>query len=121
MKDVLARLASLRPVLHSEACFKQAFTWEARTPGIFASDPVGDAPGPESYLDLLLASEDGSSWSAVELKCFMRLWHGEVGGEPVRAQKPGRAGRSRVRRGEGRRAVRHQPARRLRRRHLPRE
>jgi hypothetical protein len=29
--DVLARLASLRPVFHSEADFQQAFAWEIRS------------------------------------------------------------------------------------------
>ncbi|MGI8699913.1 MAG: hypothetical protein ACR2JU_01660 [Nocardioidaceae bacterium] len=87
--EVLARLALLRPVFHSEADFQQAFAWEAR-----ALDPslhvrLETRPAPGVRLDLLLRSEDGTAQTAIELKYLVRLWHGDVAGERFELKNQG--------------------------------
>lgn len=88
LDDVLARLASLRPVFHSEADFQQAFAWEARVLDPSLRVRLETRPEPGVRLDLLLTGEDGA-WSAVELKYLVRLWHGEVGGERFELKNQG--------------------------------
>jgi hypothetical protein len=78
---VLARLASLRPVFHSEADFQQAFAWEVRMQDPTVRVRLETRPAPGMRLDLLLTSEDGQERSAVELKYLTRLWTGEFTGE----------------------------------------
>ncbi len=78
---VLARLAALRPVFHSEADFQQAFAWEVRMQDPTVHVRLETRPAPGMRLDLLLTSEDGLRRSAVELKYLTRLWTGEHAGE----------------------------------------
>ncbi len=88
LDDVLARLAVLRPVFHSEADFQQALAWECRVLDPSLRVRLETRPEPGLRLDLLVASESGS-WSAVELKYLVRLWHGEVGGERFELKNQG--------------------------------
>lgn len=88
LDDVLARLASLRPVFHSEADFQQAFAWEARVLDPSLRVRLETRPEPGVRLDLLLAGEDGRQ-TAVELKYLVRLWHGEVAGERFELKNQG--------------------------------
>lgn len=88
LAEVLGRLASLRPVFHSEADLQQAFAWEARTLDPSLRVRLETRPEPGVRLDLLLTGEDGS-WSAVELKYLVRLWQGEVAGERFELKNQG--------------------------------
>ena len=81
MDTVLARLAALRPVFHSEADFQQAFAWEVRMQDPTVRVRLETRPAPGMRLDLLLTSEDGLRRTAVELKYRTRLWTGESAGE----------------------------------------
>lgn len=78
---VLARLAVLRPVFHSEADLQHAFAWEVRAQDPTVRVRLETRPAPGMRLDLLLTSEAGQKRSAVELKYLTRFWIGEVGGE----------------------------------------
>lgn len=89
LDDLLGQLASLRPVFHSEADFQQAFAWECRVLDPSLRVRLETRPEPGVRLDLLLASDEGSAWSAVELKYLVRLWHGEVGGERFELKNQG--------------------------------
>lgn len=80
LEDVLAQLASLRPVFHSEADFQQAFAWETRSLDSSLRVRFETRPEPGMRLDLLLTAEDGMQ-TAVELKYLVRAWQGEHGGE----------------------------------------
>lgn len=88
LDDVLARLASLRPVFHSEADFQQAFAWEARALDPSLQVRLETRPEPGVRLDLLLTGDDGQQ-TAVELKYLVRLWHGEVAGERFELKNQG--------------------------------
>jgi hypothetical protein len=86
---VLARLAALRPVFHSEADFQQAFAWEVRMQDPTVHVRLETRPAPGMRLDLLLTSEDGLRRSAVELKYLTRLWTGEIAGERFELKNQG--------------------------------
>jgi hypothetical protein len=88
LDDVLARLAALRPVFHSEADLQQAFAWEARVLDPSLRVRLETRPEPDVRLDLLLTAEDGRQ-TAVELKYLVRLWHGEVAGERFELKNQG--------------------------------
>ena len=87
---VLARLAALRPVFHSEADFQQAFAWEVRMHDPTVRVRLETRPAPGMRLDLLLTSEDGERRSAVELKYLTRLWTGDFAGERFELKDQGR-------------------------------
>ncbi len=89
LDDVLARLAAVRPVFHSEADFQQAFAWEARLLDPSLRIRLETRPAPGVRLDLLLTDASGSEWSAVELKYLTRLWHGDVAGERFQLKNQG--------------------------------
>ncbi|MFJ8834389.1 hypothetical protein, partial [Micromonospora aurantiaca] len=82
---VMAELATVRPVFHSEADFQHAFAWTlhrlAPSVGVRLEVPQD---GPQvlgrgrRHLDLLCLGADGHR-TAIELKYFTRLW---VGAEP---------------------------------------
>ncbi len=78
---VLARLAALRPVFHSEADFQQAFAWEVRMHDPTVRVRLETRPAPAMRLDLLLTGHDGQQRSAIELKYLTRRWTGELAGE----------------------------------------
>jgi hypothetical protein len=58
---------------YSEADPQQAFAWEARVLDPSLPVRLETRPEPGVRLDLLLASDDGSAWSAVELQYLVRL------------------------------------------------
>lgn len=89
LDEVLARLALLRPVFHSEADFQQAFAWEARVLDPSLRVRLETRPAPGVRLDLLLGSEDGSAQTAIEVKYLVRLWHGDVAGERFELKNQG--------------------------------
>ncbi len=81
LEAVLARLAALRPVFHSEADFQQAFAWQVRVQDPTVQVRLETRPAAGMRLDLLLTSEDGARRTAVELKYLTRAWEGEVAGQ----------------------------------------
>ncbi len=89
LEAVLARLAALRPVFHSEADFQQAFAWEVRMQNPTVRVRLETRPAPGMRLDLLLTSEDGRRRSVVELKYLTRLWTGDVAGEQFELKNQG--------------------------------
>ncbi|WP_435151257.1 hypothetical protein [Micromonospora aurantiaca (nom. illeg.)] len=86
---VMAELATVRPVFHSEADFQHAFAWTlhrlAPSVGVRLEVPQD---GPQvlgrgrRHLDLLCLGADGHR-TAIELKYFTRLW---VGADPHTAE-----------------------------------
>src|SRR4051812_39593274 len=80
LDDLLAHLASTRPVFHSEADFQHAFAWEVRSLDPAMRVRLETRPEPGVRLDLLLTGDDGVQ-TAVELKYLVRAWQGEAGGE----------------------------------------
>lgn len=89
LDEVLARLARLRPVYHSEADLQQAFAWEARILDPSMRVRLETCPSPGVRLDVLLTSGDGTAQTAIELKYLVRLWHGDVGGERFELKNQG--------------------------------
>jgi hypothetical protein len=79
--ELLGRLASTRPVFHSEADFQQAFAWEVRCedPGVRVR--LETHPEPDIRLDLLLSRPDLQAATAVELKYLTTRWASTVDGE----------------------------------------
>jgi hypothetical protein len=89
LNDVLAGLAAVRPVFHSEADFQQAFAWQTRLHDPSLRVRLETRPSPGVRLDLLLSSDDGTAETAVELKYIVRLWQGEHAGERFELKNQG--------------------------------
>lgn len=81
LDTVLAELAGLRPVFHSEADFQLALAWQVqqRDPSLLVRLETRPAPG--VHLDLAFASPRHGQTTAVELKYLTRAWVGDVDGE----------------------------------------
>jgi hypothetical protein len=78
---LLGRLATKRPVFHSEADFQHAFAWEAHQMDPELRVRLETHPEPGVRLDLLLSRPDLRRHTAVELKYLTAEWLGEVDGE----------------------------------------
>ncbi|MEM9034580.1 MAG: hypothetical protein AAGD18_08310 [Actinomycetota bacterium] len=76
---LLAELAALRPVFHSEADFQHALAWQIRERWPAARIRLETRPRPRIHLDLLVVL-DGVRL-AFELKYLTAQWLGEVAGE----------------------------------------
>ena len=81
LDEVLARLAQVRPVFHSEADFQHAFAWQAHQLDPDLQVRLETHPETGVRLDLLLARRNRAAATAVELKYLTRSWTGTVQGE----------------------------------------
>jgi hypothetical protein len=81
LAELLARLASRRPVFHSEADLQHAFAWEAHQLDPAVQVRLETHPEPSVRLDLLLSRPDLRRHTAVELKYLTAGWAGDVAGE----------------------------------------
>lgn len=79
LEEVLARLATRRPVFHSEADFQFALAWEVREADPLVEVFLETRPIPHLHLDL--AFERAGRYTAIELKYPTRAWAGGVNGQ----------------------------------------
>lgn len=81
LNKILSRLASKRPIFHSEADFQHALAWELQQEHPDAEIRLEFRPFPEErfYLDVWCRKKDGAF--AIELKYLTRGLDAEVGGE----------------------------------------
>lgn len=86
---VLASLAKVRRVFHSEADFQFAFAWEAKVLRPDLEVRLETHPEPNVRLDLELADPASGTGVAVELKYMTRLWVGTDRGEPFALKNHG--------------------------------
>lgn len=79
--SVMAELARMRPVFHSEADFQFALAWHVKTldPSIEVSFETPQGEG--KRLDLAFRCAELDSYTPVELKYLTRGWAGSVGGQ----------------------------------------
>lgn len=81
LDSVLAELAVVRPVFHSEADFQLAFAWQVQQQDAAMQVRLETRPAVGVHLDLAFSRPDMGRTTAVELKYLTRLWSGIVGGE----------------------------------------
>lgn len=86
---VLAELAELRPVFHSEADFQLAFAWQVQQHDAATMVRLETRPAPGVRLDLDFARPDLGRSTAVELKYLTRAWSGEISGERYELKNQG--------------------------------
>lgn len=86
---VLAELAGLRPVFHSEADFQLALAWHVQQLDSAMKVRLETRPAQGVRLDLDFARPDLGRATAVELKYLTRAWAGEIGGERYELKNQG--------------------------------
>ena len=73
VRELLSRLARVRPVFHSEADFQHAFAWEVHRLDPLMQVRLEVQLQTKKYLDLLLWRSDINRFTAIELKYLTAL------------------------------------------------
>lgn len=79
LQEILERLASRRPVFHSERDFQVALAWEVKLADPDIDVHLETRPADRVHLDI--AFEKDGNYTAVELKYLTRGWSGHVNGQ----------------------------------------